>query len=74
SAEDARITLNFSQIMSGWSADTPIHPGDIDRMFISLVPAAYVGGSTVPLGESTNAWAELTDIRATGQKAMLKIG
>jgi len=74
SAEDAQITLNFSEIMSGWTPDTPIHPGDIDRMFISLVPTAYVGGSTAPLTASTDAWAELTDIRASGQKAMLKIG
>ena len=72
--EDARITLNFSDIMGGWAPETLIYPSDIDRMFISLVPAGYVAGSTAPLATAIDAWAELTDIRATGRKAMLKIG
>lgn len=75
--EDARITLPFSDIFAGWSRDSgmdPLYPSDIDRMFISLVPSGYVAGSTVPLAAGTDAWAELTEIRCTGQKAMLKIG
>ncbi|WCT77660.1 DUF2460 domain-containing protein [Novosphingobium humi] len=77
SGEDAQITLNFSEIYGGWTRDSgmdPLYPGDIDRMFISLVPNGYVAGSATPLSVGADAWVEMTDIRCTGQKAMLPIG
>lgn len=74
--EDAQITLPFSQIYGGWNADSadPLYPCDIDRMFISLVPAAYVGGSTNPLPAASDGWVEMTGIRCDGDRAMLSIG
>lgn len=77
SGEDAQITLPFSEVFGGWSRELgmdPLYPSDIDRMFISLVPTAYVAGSTAPLAPGSSAWAEMTNIRASGQKAMLKTG
>jgi hypothetical protein len=77
SGEDAQITLPFSEVFGGWSRELgmdPLYPSDIDRMFISLVPTAYVAGSTAPLATGSSAWAEMTNIRASGQKAMLKTG
>lgn len=74
--EDARITLNFSALLGGWSASggDPVYPADIDRLFISLVPVGYAAGSSLPLSASQNAWAEMSEIRCSGQRAMLKIG
>ncbi|MDR6710005.1 uncharacterized protein (TIGR02217 family) [Novosphingobium sp. 1748] len=77
SGEDAQVTLNFSEVFGGWSRDSgidPLYPADIDRMFISLVPSGYVAGSATPLSASADAWAEMTNIRCTGRKAMLRIG
>ena len=49
SPTDAQVTLPFSQLAEGWLADGgAVHPGAIERMFISLVAPAYVSGSTVP--------------------------
>jgi uncharacterized protein (TIGR02217 family) len=52
----------------------PIHPADIDRMFISLVAPGYVAGSTAPLTAPAEGWAEMSAIRCEGQHAMLDIG
>ncbi|MGB7407197.1 MAG: DUF2460 domain-containing protein [Pontixanthobacter sp.] len=73
--QDARITLPFSQLESGYALPgVPIHPGDIERMFISLVPLAYVPGSNVPLTQRANGYAVLEDIRCTGHRPLLPIG
>jgi uncharacterized protein (TIGR02217 family) len=73
---DAQITLPFSQVYGGWSADAadPLYPADIDRMFISLVAPAYVQGSTNPLPSAVDGWVEMTGIRCDGDNAMLAIG
>ncbi|MFV0645793.1 MAG: DUF2460 domain-containing protein [Sphingomonadaceae bacterium] len=73
--EDARITLAFSALESGFSLPgEPVWPGDIDRMFISLVPPAYDSGSTAPLPERADGRVELSDIRYDGEGAILDIG
>lgn len=73
--EDARIALPFSALESGFGLPgEPIHPGDIDRMFISLVPPGYVPGSTAQLPARVDGWAELSDIACDGEHAMLEIG
>lgn len=77
SNEDAQITLPFSQIFGGWTSGSgadPVYPRDIDRMFISLVAPAYVNASTTPLAAAVDGWAEMTDIRCDGDRAMVKIG
>lgn len=74
--EDAQITLPFSQLFGGWSSDgaDPLYPSDIDRMFISLVAPGYVQGDTTPFAQALDGWAELTQIRCDGDRAMLPIG
>ena len=75
SPEDAVITLPFSELQSGFGLPgEPVHPADIDRMFISLAPVGYVQNSTAPLAQRVDGWAELTDIICDGHRATLKIG
>ncbi|MEP7221681.1 MAG: DUF2460 domain-containing protein [Novosphingobium sp.] len=77
SPTDAQIELPFSTLAGGWThpaeAD-PINPASIDRMFISLVPPAYVPGGTAALPAPVEAWAELSEMRCEGARAMLEIG
>lgn len=74
---DAVITLPFSALSGGYvlpgGAD-PVHPADIDRMFISLVAPGYVAASTAPLATPQDGWAELSGIACEGRGAMLAIG
>ena len=75
SPSDARITLPFSRLEAGFSLPGErIHPGDIDRMFISLVAPAFVPGSTAPLAARFNGSVDVSDIVADGGRAMLEIG
>lgn len=75
--EDARVTLPFSALAGGFlhpaEAD-PVHPGDIDRLFLSLVAPDYAPGSTDPLAAPAEGWAELTGIRCEGERAVIAIG
>jgi uncharacterized protein (TIGR02217 family) len=74
---DARITLPFSSLAGGFllpgQAD-PVYPGDIDRMFISLVAPGYAPSSASAFASAVSGWAELTDIRCQGHRPMLTIG
>lgn len=77
SPQDAVILLDFSTLLGGYSIQAggdPVHPGDIDRMFISLVAPGYVAASTVPLAAPVEGWAELSGIACEGQHAMLEVG
>jgi uncharacterized protein (TIGR02217 family) len=76
SATDAIITLNFAALEGGFllpAESDPVWAGDIDRVFISLVPPGYqeVGQ---PLPAPIEAWAELSAIRCTGSGSVLSIG
>lgn len=77
SPTDARIEVPFSALAGGFmlpaEAD-PVHPAAIDRMFISLVAPGYVGGGTAPLAAPVEGWAELSEIRCSGERALLEIG
>ena len=76
-ATDAQISINFSELAGGFllpAEAQPVNPRQIDRMFISLVPPGFVPGSTKPLPQAANGWAELTQIRCEGHQAMLEIG
>ncbi|WP_341713565.1 DUF2460 domain-containing protein [Erythrobacter sp.] len=75
SPTDAQVELRFSQLQSGYFLPgEAIHPGDIDRMFISLVPTGYVEGSTALLPARVDGWAEMSAIECQGERAMLAIG
>ncbi len=74
--EDAQITLKFSDLDGGFllpgEAD-PVFAGDIDSMFISLVPPGYTGASG-NLPAPAESWAELSEIRCDGAGVMLDTG
>jgi uncharacterized protein (TIGR02217 family) len=74
--QDAEIMLDFSDLSGGFllpQESDPVFAGDIDRMFISLVPPSYTGQ---PNSLSTPAvgWVELTEIRCDGAGVMLDTG
>jgi len=74
--EDALVTLDFDALAGGFSlpeeAD-PVWPHDIDRMFVSIVPAAYDAGATIfPTG--VPGWVELSEMRCTGPRSVIEMG
>lgn len=74
--EDAVVTLDFDALAGGFllpgEAD-PVWPHDIDRMFISIVPADYDEGDTVfPAGVA--AWVALTGMACDGPRSVIEIG
>ncbi|WP_409592363.1 DUF2460 domain-containing protein [Sphingobium sp.] len=75
-AEDAVITLDFSGLAGGFllpgEAD-PVWAGDVDRMFISLAPPDYDGGSTA-FAAGVEGWCELSDLRCDGAGSVLAVG
>ncbi|WP_225207799.1 DUF2460 domain-containing protein [Novosphingobium huizhouense] len=74
---DARITLPFSRLAGGFTlpgeAD-PLHPDDIDRMFVSLVAPGYASGDGTAFATPQAGWVELSEIRCEGHRPMLTIG
>ena len=73
---DAMITLDFANLKGGFllpSEADPVWGGDIDRMFIALVPPGYQA-TGAPLAAPVEAWADLSAIRCTGSGAVLSIG
>ena len=68
---DALIELPFSALQSGYGLPgEPVHPSDIDRMFISLVPQGYVEGSTEQLPARVDGWAEMSGLSCDGAHAL----
>jgi uncharacterized protein (TIGR02217 family) len=74
SPEDALVTLPFSALAGGWEADDSVHPGDIERVFISIVPPGFDPGSSTLLPARVDGWVELSGIVCSGENAMLEIG
>ena len=72
--EDAQIELPFSALAGAWDATDPVHPADIDRMFISLAPPGYVGSDETLLPARVDGWVELSGIACEGHRSMLTIG
>lgn len=74
--EDAVVRLDFDALSGGFllpgEAD-PVWAGDIDRMFISLVPPIYDGGDGV-LAAPAQGWAEMSAVACTGSGSVLAIG
>ncbi|MBA4048269.1 MAG: TIGR02217 family protein, partial [Sphingomonas sp.] len=74
--EDASVRLDFAALDGGFllpgEAD-PVWAGDVDRMFVSLVPPGYAPGGGA-LAAPVEAWAEMTAITCTGPGAVLTIG
>jgi len=73
--DDAVVELPFSALESGFVLPgEAVHAGDIDRMFISLVPPGYAPGSVDPLPARADGWIELTGIDCDGERALVEIG
>jgi uncharacterized protein (TIGR02217 family) len=74
--EDALVTLDFDALAGGFAlpADAdPVFAGDIDRMFVSLVPPGYTALDT-PLAAPVEGWVELSEIACEGAGSVLEIG
>lgn len=75
-SSNALITLDFDQLSGGFllpSEADPVWAGDIDRMFVSLVPPGYTGSAN-PLAAPVEAQVTLSDISCEGGGAVLAIG
>jgi uncharacterized protein (TIGR02217 family) len=74
--EDALVSLDFANLAGGFmlpgEAD-PVWAGDIDRMFVSLVPPGYTAAN-VPLPAPVEGWVELSGVAVEGPGAVLRIG
>jgi len=74
---DAQVRLPFSMLAGGFllpAEGDPVHPADIDRMFISLVAPGFAAGSSTPFTVEQTGWAELSGIRCEGHRPMLTSG
>jgi uncharacterized protein (TIGR02217 family) len=75
-SEDAVVTIDFDALTGGYDlpADAdPVFAGDIDRMFVSLVPPGYVEGSDAPI-DPAEGWIEMTGMACTGPRSVVAIG
>ncbi|TPE58522.1 TIGR02217 family protein [Sandaracinobacter neustonicus] len=74
SGTSAAISLEFDQLRAGFGTDgEPVYAGDIDRMFISMVPVGF-DGSSGALAAPVSSWVELRNLRADGLRTMLAVG
>lgn len=75
--DDAIISLDFKELDGGFilpgEADA-VWAGDIDRMFISLVPPGYDQGDETALAMPVEGWAALSEIVCEGGGSTLAIG
>ena len=73
---DAVVSIEFSALDGGFllpgEAD-PVVPGDIDRLFISIIPPDYDELGT-RFAAPRIGWVEMSEIRTDGQGAVLEIG
>src|SRR5690606_12384018 len=65
---DAVVTLPFSALAGGWEPTDPVHPDDIDRMFVSLAPPGYDPADAGLLPQRADGWAELSAIVCSGDR------
>lgn len=74
-AGNAIIRFDFDDLRAGFGQEDEqlVYCGDIDRMFISLVPAAF-SGEDAALPAEVATWVELRDLRAIGPQPMLRLG
>ena len=74
SPQEADIVLDFDALEAGWSLPgDPVWAGDIDRIFLSLVPPGFTAADG-ELAAPAEAWAELTGIACDGPGSTLAIG
>jgi uncharacterized protein (TIGR02217 family) len=77
SPTDAVVSLDFNELDGGYGlpADAdPVWSKDIDRIFISLVPPEYAGGSTELIGVATSAEVEISELSCDGSGGVIPVG
>lgn len=75
--EDAVVTIDFASVEGGYAlpADSdPVWAGDVDRMFISLVPPGYIEDDETPLPAPVEGWAEMSALLCDGGGSTIAIG
>ena len=73
---NAAITLDFDTLSGGFllpSEGDPVWAGDIDRLFISLVPPGFTN-SDGPLPAAVEGWVTLGEMTCDGPGSVLAIG
>ncbi|MEA1014810.1 DUF2460 domain-containing protein [Sphingosinicella sp. LY1275] len=74
--DDATVAIDFANLAGGFllpdEAD-PVWAGDIDRLFISLVPPGY-SGEAASFSAPAEGWAEISGIACDGAGSVLAIG
>jgi uncharacterized protein (TIGR02217 family) len=76
SPTDAQVVLDFASIEGGFllpDESDPVWAGDVDRMFISLVPPGYTRAE-MPLATPAEGWVELTSMACDGAGSVLNVG
>jgi uncharacterized protein (TIGR02217 family) len=71
--EDALVSLDFDSLAGGWTPDDPVWAGDVDRLFVSLVPPGYTGAAE-PLAAPAEGWTEVSGLACDGPGSVLAIG
>jgi uncharacterized protein (TIGR02217 family) len=74
--EDAEIVIDFANVVGGYKLPedgVAVWAGDVDRMFVSLVPPDYVEGGGL-LAAPVEGWAEMSAIRCDGPGSVLGVG
>jgi uncharacterized protein (TIGR02217 family) len=72
---NAVVTIDFASVVGGFAMPgdaVPVFAGDVDRMFISLVPAGF-DNTDAPLAATQEAWVELSDIACDGAASVLAL-
>lgn len=74
--EDAVVSIDFAELVGGFDLPTdadPVWAGDIDRLFVSLVPPDY-SGADAALAGVREGWVELSGIACAGPGSVIAIG
>lgn len=74
--DDAEIAIDFANVVGGYRLPddaVPVWAGDVDRMFVSLVPPDYDAGDGF-LAAPAEGWVELSAIRCDGPGSVLAVG
>ncbi len=69
---DARISLDFDDLRAGFYGDERVFAGDIDRMFLSLVPRGYGGSGRLDV--PIEGALILSEMVVSGRNATLTCG
>lgn len=70
----AHVKLDFNNLLAGFAKDGgQVFAGDIDRLFISIVPEGF-NGTEIALSTPVTSFVELRNIQGTGIGSMMRVG